>query len=186
MVVLVDEARWWWRGTTWAHLVSDESYDELHAFAQGLGKRRLGFQGDHYDIDEIDRGRAIERGAAATSSRHLVGRLRESGLRQRDAKPRWERVAEFGHGDGGRVRSQLAAFETAGERLAEAMTSAHKLVALARGGLYVDSGSLVLLLDLAPGVTESLPPVDVDEAWVGGPRVDGWRSVEFVVHHPPA
>ena len=47
MTVLVDAAVWEWRGARWAHLVSDESYDELHEFAQLLGKRRLGFQGDH-------------------------------------------------------------------------------------------------------------------------------------------
>ena len=29
MTVLVDAAVWEWRGARWAHLVSDESYDEL-------------------------------------------------------------------------------------------------------------------------------------------------------------
>ena len=50
MTVLVDAAVWKWQGARWAHLVSDESFDELHEFAQRIGKRRLGFQGDHYDV----------------------------------------------------------------------------------------------------------------------------------------
>ena len=48
MAVLVDEAVWPWRGARWAHLVSDDSVDELHAFARRLGLRRMAFQGDHY------------------------------------------------------------------------------------------------------------------------------------------
>ena len=36
-MILVDQAIWPWRGMRWAHLVSDESYDELHAFAARLG-----------------------------------------------------------------------------------------------------------------------------------------------------
>ena len=31
--MLVDPAVWPWRGQRWSHLVSDESYDELHDFA---------------------------------------------------------------------------------------------------------------------------------------------------------
>lgn len=37
MAVLVDSAIWPWRGRLWAHLVSDESHEELHAFAERLG-----------------------------------------------------------------------------------------------------------------------------------------------------
>ncbi|NDH75560.1 MAG: DUF4031 domain-containing protein [Actinobacteria bacterium] len=59
MTVLVDAAVWKWQGARWAHLVSDESFDELHEFAQRIGKRRLGFQGDHYDVEEVDRHRAM-------------------------------------------------------------------------------------------------------------------------------
>ncbi|MFQ5558579.1 MAG: DUF4031 domain-containing protein, partial [Acidimicrobiales bacterium] len=43
MTVLVDEARWLWRGRCWAHLVSDTSHDELHELARLIGKRRIGF-----------------------------------------------------------------------------------------------------------------------------------------------
>jgi hypothetical protein len=37
VAILVDEATWPFRGDRWAHLVSDESFDELHRFAQLLG-----------------------------------------------------------------------------------------------------------------------------------------------------
>jgi hypothetical protein len=86
MTVLVDPAVWPWRGRRWAHLVSDESYEELHALAAQLGIERRWFQGDHYDVPEEIRLRAIELGAVPVPSRELVRRLVGSGLRQRRAK----------------------------------------------------------------------------------------------------
>jgi hypothetical protein len=82
MAILVDEARWPWRGRRWAHLVSDVSYDELHRFAVLIGKRRAAFQGDHYDVDEAERELALRAGAVAVNSRELVSRLRAAGLRK--------------------------------------------------------------------------------------------------------
>lgn len=84
--MLVDPAVWPWEGRRWAHLVSDESYDELHAFAGQLGIPRRAFQGDHYDIPTDYRERAIALGATAVSSRELVRRLVGSGLRVRRAR----------------------------------------------------------------------------------------------------
>ena len=81
MTILVDEARWPWRGRRWAHLVSDESYDELHRFAAALGIPRPAFQGDHYDVFTDLRAAAIDAGAVAISSRELLVRLRGAGLR---------------------------------------------------------------------------------------------------------
>jgi hypothetical protein len=81
-VILVDEARWQWRGRYWAPLVSDETYDELHTFAARLGLPRRAFQGDHYDVPAEYRLRAIELGAETVSSRQLVRRLRAAGLRR--------------------------------------------------------------------------------------------------------
>ena len=52
MAVLIDEPIWWFKGRRWSHLVSDVSYDELHAFAERAGIPRRGFQGDHYDVPE--------------------------------------------------------------------------------------------------------------------------------------
>ncbi len=86
MTVLVDPAVWPWEGRRWAHLVSDESYDELHAFAERLGIPRRAFQGDHYDIPTDYRERAIALGATPVSSRELVRRLVGSGLRVRRAR----------------------------------------------------------------------------------------------------
>ena len=88
MAILIDEARWWWRGRKWCHLVSDMSYDELHEFADLADIPRRGFQGDHYDVPTEYRERALELGAEAVDSRVLVRRLRESGLRKpRRAQP---------------------------------------------------------------------------------------------------
>ena len=89
-MILVDTARWPWRGRLWAHLVSDTSVEELHAFAHHIGKRRVGFQGDHYDVDTVERQLAIDRGANPVDSRALVQRLRDSGLRVRGGLPKWE------------------------------------------------------------------------------------------------
>ena len=77
----MDEARWWFRGRKWCHLVSDESLDELHAFADAAGIPRRGFQGDHYDVPEEFRDDLIEAGATVVESRELVRRLRAAGLR---------------------------------------------------------------------------------------------------------
>jgi hypothetical protein len=82
VTVLVDQAVWPWRGKRWAHLVSDESYDELHAFAQRLGIPRRAFQGDHYDVPADHRLKAIELGAEPVDARVLVRRLRAAGLRR--------------------------------------------------------------------------------------------------------
>jgi hypothetical protein len=83
MAVLVDQAIWPWRGRRWAHLVSDHSYEELHAFAADIGLELRWFQGDHYDIPADVRALAIERGAEEVDARELVRRLRAAGLRRR-------------------------------------------------------------------------------------------------------
>ena len=81
MTILIDEARWHHRGRRWCHLVSDESYDELHAFADANGIPRRGFQGDHYDIPEEYRPELIAAGAVVVESRVLLRRLKAAGLR---------------------------------------------------------------------------------------------------------
>ena len=82
-MILVDQAVWPWKGRRWAHLVSDSSYEELHAFAGRLGVPRGAFQGDHYDVPTEVREAALLLGAAAVDSRELVARLRHAGLRRR-------------------------------------------------------------------------------------------------------
>lgn len=86
----VDDADWPHRGTRWAHLVSDHSYAELHAFAQALGIPRRAFQGDHYDVTQELRTRALEAGAVAVDSRELVTRLRAAGLRRTHTSTKWD------------------------------------------------------------------------------------------------
>jgi 2-hydroxychromene-2-carboxylate isomerase len=83
VAVLVDPAVWPWRGERWSHLVSDVSYDELHAFAERLGVPRWAFQGDHYDIPERLLARAVALGAQQVRSRELLARLTAAGLRRR-------------------------------------------------------------------------------------------------------
>lgn len=111
-MILVDPASWSWRGSRWAHLVSDESYEELHRFAAELGVPRRAFQGDHYDVPSEYRARAIELGAVAVTSRELLRRLRAAGLRQRrriDVATAWIRaVATLG---GSTVKATEAAAE---------------------------------------------------------------------------
>jgi hypothetical protein len=86
--VLVDEALWWWRGRRWCHLVSDHSLEELHRFATRAGIPARAFQGDHYDVPEEHRLELIAAGALAVSSRELLRRLREAGLRLTPAQRR--------------------------------------------------------------------------------------------------
>ena len=83
MTVLVDEPIWPFRDRLWCHLVSDTSYDELHALATALGIPPGAFQGDHYDLPAEMRDDAIALGAQPVSGRELITRLRASGLRQR-------------------------------------------------------------------------------------------------------
>ena len=50
MSVLIDPPTWPARGRLWSHLVSDSSYEELHAFARRCGVPERGFDRDHYDV----------------------------------------------------------------------------------------------------------------------------------------
>ena len=66
-----------------AHLVSDSSYEELHAFAHDLGLPSRAFHLDHYDLPDIWWDRAVASGAVPVDPRVLVRRLRAAGLRRR-------------------------------------------------------------------------------------------------------
>lgn len=88
MTLLVDECRWSWRDRLWCHLVSDDHLDELHLMAGRLMLPRRAFQGDHYDLHEDLRVRAILLGAHPVTSRELIVRLRTSGLRLSPAQRR--------------------------------------------------------------------------------------------------
>ena len=83
MAILIDNAHWPRWDRMWCHLVSDTSLEELHAFARRMEIPERGFGGDHYDLPEEYRARAIELGAMEVSSQEIVRRLRAAGLRNR-------------------------------------------------------------------------------------------------------
>jgi len=85
VAILIDPATWPWRGRYWSHLVSDVSFDELHAFARRLGVPSRAFERDHYDVPSEVRDTAIALGAEAVTSKELVARLTAAGLRRRKA-----------------------------------------------------------------------------------------------------
>ncbi len=82
MTVLVDPPRWPAHGRLWSHLVSDVSYDELHAFARANGIPERGFDHDHYDVPEERYEALITAGAMPVDSRELLRRIGDAGLRQ--------------------------------------------------------------------------------------------------------
>jgi len=81
VVVLIDPARWPAHGTVFAHLVSDTSLAELHAFAERAGIAPRAFDRDHYDVSEARREDLIALGAVPVTGSELIRRLRASGLR---------------------------------------------------------------------------------------------------------
>jgi hypothetical protein len=81
MTVLIDQPIWPAHDTLWAHIVSDESLDELHAFARLAGIPPRGFDHDHYDVPAHKWNELVELGAEPVTVRQLVERLRGSGLR---------------------------------------------------------------------------------------------------------
>lgn len=83
MTVLVDDPLWPAHGRLWAHLVSDESLDELHSFARANDVAARAFDLDHYDVPEEIIPRLIAAGAQHVSGKELVRRLIASGLRIR-------------------------------------------------------------------------------------------------------
>ncbi|WP_298328886.1 DUF4031 domain-containing protein [Haloactinopolyspora sp.] len=85
-MILVDSPTWPGHGRLWSHLVSDESLDELHAFAAGIGLPRRSFDGDHYDLPASMHAAALEAGARHVSTREIVTRLHAAGLRTRKSR----------------------------------------------------------------------------------------------------
>jgi Protein of unknown function (DUF4031) len=85
-VLYVDRAVWPGRGRAagrlWAHLISDVSYSELHAFAETIGAPPRGFERDHYDIPAALVTVAVWLGATPVSAREIVMRLNSAGLRR--------------------------------------------------------------------------------------------------------
>lgn len=92
-MILIDSPMWPGHDTLWSHLVSDESLEELHAFAGAHGIAERAFDLDHYDVPAAAFDRLVAGGAVAVSNRDLVVRLAASGLRvsgreRRSPRPR--------------------------------------------------------------------------------------------------
>jgi Protein of unknown function (DUF4031) len=85
-VILIDPPVWPGWDRVWSHLVSDESYEELHAFARLVGIPARGFDRDHYDVPSDKYDEMVAAGAIPVASRVLVRRLIESGLRHRKSE----------------------------------------------------------------------------------------------------
>ncbi|MCU1356785.1 MAG: hypothetical protein JWM89_2203 [Acidimicrobiales bacterium] len=91
-MILVDRPIWPAHGRHFAHLVSDESFEELHGFAARLGLPERAFHRDHYDLPDAWWDRAVAAGAQPVDSREIIRRLRASGLRRRKPRPEPEAV----------------------------------------------------------------------------------------------
>ncbi|MCI3931452.1 DUF4031 domain-containing protein [Streptomyces sp. AN091965] len=83
MTLYIDPPVWPGHGRLWSHLVSDVSYEELHAFAARIGAPRRAFERDHYDVPAERYESAVAAGALEVGSKELVRRLTEAGLRRR-------------------------------------------------------------------------------------------------------
>ncbi len=73
-------------GRTWSHLVSDVSFEELHAFAAEAGLPGRAFHRDHYDVPAELHQVMVSAGAVEVSTREIVTRLRAAGLRRRRSR----------------------------------------------------------------------------------------------------
>lgn len=93
-MILIDPPAWPAWDRVWSHLVSDESLDELHAFARTVGIPARGFDRDHYDVPSDRYDALIAAGATPVSSRTLVARLTAAGLRHRKRSRKSNLLAE--------------------------------------------------------------------------------------------
>ena len=82
MAVYIDPPTWPGHGRMWSHLVSDRSFDELHAFAARIGAPPRAFERDHYDLPAERYADAVTQGAIEVGSKELLRRLTEAGLRR--------------------------------------------------------------------------------------------------------
>jgi hypothetical protein len=82
VTVYIDPPVWPGRGHLWSHLVSDVSFDELHAFAAAVGCPPRAFDRDHYDVPSGRYDDAVAAGAVEVGSKELLRRLTDAGLRR--------------------------------------------------------------------------------------------------------
>ncbi|SFO67659.1 Protein of unknown function [Actinomadura madurae] len=85
-MILIDPPLWPARGRVWSHMVSDVSYEELHAFAAELRMPVRAFDRDHYDVPSELYEAAVRQGAEAVGCQELLLRLTKAGLRRRKVR----------------------------------------------------------------------------------------------------
>lgn len=83
MAVLIDPPHWPAHGTSFSHLVSDDSLAELLLFADANEVPVRAFDHDHYDVAESRYSGLVAAGALPVTGSELVRRLVASGLRVR-------------------------------------------------------------------------------------------------------
>ena len=81
MAIWIDPPSWPARGRLWSHVISDTSYEELHAFAKQVGLPARGYDGDHFDVPQESYGAVVAAGARPIGGKELARLLRDSGLR---------------------------------------------------------------------------------------------------------
>jgi 8-oxo-dGTP pyrophosphatase MutT (NUDIX family) len=81
MAIWIDPPSWPAHGRLWSHLISDTSYEELHAFAAMAGLPVRGFDGDHFDVPQERYAALLTAGAQPIDGKALARLLRDSGLR---------------------------------------------------------------------------------------------------------
>ncbi|WP_418957747.1 DUF4031 domain-containing protein [Streptomyces tritici] len=87
MTLYIDPPQWPGHGRMWSHLVSDVSFEELHAFAASIGAPSRAFDGDHYDLPAERYADAVAAGAVEVSSKELVRLITDAGLRRPKRRP---------------------------------------------------------------------------------------------------
>ncbi len=173
-MIFVDQPLWRWHGDRWAHLISDSDLAELHDFAETIGKRRVGFQGDHYDVRISERERALAAGAQEIDAREVVRKLNATQLRRRGGLPKWNVVWEQQCAPQAvpkQVRSELARSELGGAALGDCLSNASaallhadsaeaghwRQTPLLHASLLERAGEAALLLSKAPAAADELP-----------------------------
>ncbi|MFE7516411.1 DUF4031 domain-containing protein [Streptomyces sp. NPDC057540] len=87
MSLYIDPPTWPGHGRMWSHLVSDVSFEELHAFAASIGAPPRAFERDHYDIPSDRYADAVAAGAVEVGSKELLRHLTRAGLRRPKGRP---------------------------------------------------------------------------------------------------
>lgn len=177
MAILIDQPRWPAHGTHFAHLASDASLAELHAFAAANHLTCRAFDHDHYDVPAERVEALVAAGAVPTESRELAARLDAAGLRVRGAarapnrtrvRPRLERA----------WRDLLPDHAELGGRLLQRWSEPHRH--------YHDVRHLAQMLDALATLSEGRPPLEValaawfhDAVYAGVPGEDERASAEL-------